>query len=63
MSSDIAQPVDDPQLMQEVEEVIHQGPFVQPVDPVDDLLAVQAPGHPRVIAARRLPTQPLCQVL
>ena len=59
----IVQPVDDPQLMQEMEEIIQQRAFVQPVDPIDHLLAVQAPRHPRVIAASRLPTQALGQVL
>jgi hypothetical protein len=54
---DIVQPVDDSQLVQEVEEIIQQRPFVQSVDPVDDLFAVQATGYPRVIAASRLPTQ------
>jgi hypothetical protein len=60
---DIVQPVDHPQRVQEVEEIIQQRPFVQPVHPLDDLLAVQAPGDPRVIAASRLPTQPFGQVL
>ena len=60
---DVAQPVDHSELLQAVEEVIQQRAFVQPVDPVDDLLAVQAPGHPRIIPASRLPTQAFCQVL
>src|SRR5919108_5962480 len=60
---DVTQQVDDSQLMQEVEEVIQQGPFVQSIDPIDDLLAVQAPRHPCVITTSGPPTQPLGQVL
>jgi hypothetical protein len=48
---------------QEVEEIIQQGPFVQPVDTIDDLLAVQTPRHPYIIEAGDLPTQALRQVL
>jgi hypothetical protein len=60
---DVPQPVDYSELVQEVEEVIQQRAFVQMVDPVDDLLAVQAPCHPRVIAASDLPAQALGQIL
>jgi hypothetical protein len=60
---DLVQPVDHHQLVQEVEESIKQPPVVQPVHPFDDLLAVQAPGDPRVIAASRLPTSPFGQIL
>jgi hypothetical protein len=59
---DVTQQVDDSQLVQEVEEVVQQRPFVQPVHPIDDLRAVQASRHARVTATSGLPTQPLRQV-
>jgi hypothetical protein len=60
---DIAQPINHPQLTQEVEEIIQQCPFVQSVHPIDDLFPIQAPGYARIIPASRLPTQPFGQVL
>jgi hypothetical protein len=48
-----------PQCMQEVSDVIQPRAFVPPLDPSDDLHAVQAPGQARIIAARLLPTQPV----
>jgi hypothetical protein len=43
------------QLLQEMEELIQLGAFVQSVNSIDDLLAVHASDHPRVIVASRLP--------
>jgi hypothetical protein len=49
--------------LQEVKEVIQYRPFVEPVHPIDHLLAVQAPRPAVIIALGDLPTQPLRQVL
>jgi hypothetical protein len=62
-TSDVVQQIDHAELLQEGEEIIQQGPSVQPVDPVADLLPVQAPRHPRVVAPGDLPTQPFGQVV
>lgn len=43
---DVIHQVDDPKLVQEVEGIIQQRAFIQPVDAVDHLLAVQPPRHP-----------------
>jgi hypothetical protein len=52
-----------PHLVQSVAEAIPQGPFIQPVHPIDQWLATQAECHPRIIATSYLPTQALGQVL
>ena len=49
--------------LQEVEEIVKQRPFVQPVHPVHQLLPIQPPGDTRIVAPGHLPTQPFCQVL
>jgi hypothetical protein len=48
---------------QELEEIIHQGSCIQAGGPIDLLLAIQAPGHSRIIPTCHLPIQPLGQVL
>jgi hypothetical protein len=53
----VPQQVDHSQLVQEVEEVIQQGPFVQAVDSIDDLLPIQATRDTRIVASGHLPTQ------
>jgi hypothetical protein len=58
----VDQPVRYPALLQAVEEVIQQRAFVQPVDPIDDLLVVQALCHPQIIMASNIPTQAFGQV-
>jgi hypothetical protein len=47
---------------QEMDEVIQQRPFVQPLHAVHQLLPIQPPSNPRIIAPGDLPTQPLRQV-
>jgi hypothetical protein len=58
----VDQPVRHPSLLQAVEGVIQQRAFVQPVDPVDDLLVVQALCKPQIIMASNLLTQAFGQV-
>jgi hypothetical protein len=53
----------DSDALQNVEELIHHRPFIQAGDPIDLLLAVQAPCDARVVAPSDLPTPPFCQVL
>ncbi|MGH8069372.1 MAG: hypothetical protein ACRERE_29880, partial [Candidatus Entotheonellia bacterium] len=55
--------VEAPQRPPALAAVIQQGPFVQAIPSGDHWLAVQAPGHTRLIAAGRLPTPPFRQVL
>jgi hypothetical protein len=50
-------------LVQEGEEIIQHRPFIQTVDPIDLLFAIQAPGDPGIIPVRHLPTPPLGQIL
>jgi hypothetical protein len=46
-----------------MQEVIQHRPFIQPVDAIDHLLAIQEPRHPRVLSKSHLPTQPLGPIL
>src|SRR5918999_1773036 len=48
---------------QEMEEIIQHGAFIQPVDPIHNRLAVQAPGDAHIVSAGYFPTQPFGQVL
>jgi hypothetical protein len=50
-------------LVEEEEEVIQNGPFVQPVAPLEQLLAVQASCDAGIILTGHLPTQLLGQIL
>jgi hypothetical protein len=59
---DAAQPVAHPHLRHAGEQVIQHHAVGQRLDPVHDQRALQAPGHPRVIPARRWPTPTLGQV-
>jgi hypothetical protein len=63
LALDMPHQVKNPQRLQEVEELIQHSAFVQPVHPIDYLFAVEAPGHPPIIAPGRLPTQAFRQVL
>jgi len=49
-------------LVQDVEDIIQDRPFIQTVDPIDLLLSIPAPGDPGIIPVRHLPTQPLGQM-
>jgi hypothetical protein len=49
--------------LQERQEVIQHGPCVEPIDPIDQLVTVQPPGDPRIIAPGHVPTHPFRQVL
>jgi hypothetical protein len=55
--------LEDPQLPQELEEVIQQGSLMQAIHAIDHLFAVQAPCHARIIALGCLPTRALRRVL
>jgi hypothetical protein len=46
-----------------VHAIIQHRPFIQTVDPIDCLFAIQAPGDPGIIPVCHLPTQPLGQIL
>jgi hypothetical protein len=48
--------------LQEVKKVIQDRPFVQPVDPIDQVLAVQTASDPGVVTTRDRLTQPLRHV-
>jgi hypothetical protein len=50
-------------LVQEVEKVIQYGPFIQPVNPIDQLLAIQAARDAGIIPTGHLPAQSLGQIL
>jgi hypothetical protein len=62
-SLDVLQQRHDADALQKVEKIIQLRPFVQAVDPIDLLLAVQAPRDARIVPPGHLPTQPLGQVL
>jgi hypothetical protein len=46
-----------------VEDIIQHRPVIQAVDPLDFLVAIQAPGDPDIIPTRHLPTPPLGHML
>jgi hypothetical protein len=50
-------------LVQEVEEAIQYGPFIQPVDPIDQLRAIQAARNAGIIPTGHLPAQSHGQIL
>jgi hypothetical protein len=54
---------EDAQFLQELEELIQQGPFVQAIEAIDDLLPVQTASNPCAVAPSGLPTPLLRQVL
>jgi len=49
--------------LQELKDIIPQGPFVAPLHPIDHLFAVQSPVDARISAPGHPPTHPVRQVL